>query len=124
MLLFELMEKLPANLKLDWSLYKQRCGDVNLRVFAQYMSVLVRAATDVTLHFGPRPLQQKWDARTEKSGKDKNFCGAHSEENLATFRKEESVDKESSSFSTACLVCKDTDHRVKECAQFAKKKLG
>ncbi|XP_055633808.1 uncharacterized protein LOC129774135 [Toxorhynchites rutilus septentrionalis] len=81
MLLSELVEKLPANLKLDWSLYKQRCGEVNIRIFSQYMSMLVRAATDVTL-FDPRQhvAQQHRAVKPEKLGKDKSFCGSHTVE--------------------------------------------
>lgn len=54
MLLFELVDKLPANMKLYWSLYKQRCAEVNVRAFSHYMATLVRAATDVTLHYEPK----------------------------------------------------------------------
>ncbi|XP_062714236.1 uncharacterized protein LOC134291009 [Aedes albopictus] len=124
MLLFELVDKLPANMKLDWSLYKQRCVDVNIRAFSQYMATLVRAATDVTLHYDPKhqPEQQQRGAR---GGKDKTFCGAHSTEAaLKTPAKKECIPgrKEEQS-SPACLVCKDPEHRVKNCSVFAKKPL-
>ncbi|XP_058817813.1 uncharacterized protein LOC131681120 [Topomyia yanbarensis] len=105
MLLFELVDKLPVNTKLDWSLYKERCREVNIRSFSQYMSTLVRAANDVTLHYEPRQPQQQFRP------KDKHFCGAHvAEEPAKTPGK-------------ACLVCKDPKHRVKNCGVFAKKTL-
>ncbi|XP_062557968.1 uncharacterized protein LOC134222837 [Armigeres subalbatus] len=121
MLLFELVEKLPANMKLDWSLYKQRCGGVNLQVFAQYMSTLVRAATDVTLDYGPKPSQSR--QQREKSGKDKHFCGAHSmDESTRSARPtKEFIDKRDSTPGPVCLICKDPKHRVKDCDEFGKK---
>ncbi|XP_065091343.1 uncharacterized protein LOC135712305 [Ochlerotatus camptorhynchus] len=46
--LAELVEKLPANIKLDWALHKQRVLVADLRAFAEYMNVLVTAASSVT----------------------------------------------------------------------------
>lgn len=121
MLLFELVEKLPANMKLDWSLYKQRCGEVNIRSFAQYMQTLVRAATDVTLQYDPRQQQsQQQQTNIEKSNKDKNFCGAHAAEGAA---KMEAVGNATHSSKAACLICKNPDHRVKDCTEFSKKSV-
>ncbi|XP_058816370.1 uncharacterized protein LOC131679655 [Topomyia yanbarensis] len=123
MLLFELVEKLPAHMKLDWSLYKQRCGEVNLRSFSQYMQTLVRAASDVTVNYDPRPqpVQQKRIVK-EKNGKDKNFCGTHSMEDsslMATNKEVSGVTMRPS--SPACFICKNSGHRVKDCSEFDKK---
>ncbi|XP_062556715.1 uncharacterized protein LOC134221537 [Armigeres subalbatus] len=93
------------------------------------MSTLVRAATDVTLHYGPRPIQpQMRELKSEKGGRDKNFCGAHSMEESPTSKKLEKEAKVTLGKSTvtsnpACLVCKDPNHRVKECAEFSSKSL-
>ncbi|XP_058817458.1 uncharacterized protein LOC131680765 [Topomyia yanbarensis] len=123
MLLFELVEKLPAHMKLDWSLYKQRCGEVNLRSFSQYMQTLVRAASDVTVNYDPRPqpVQQQRIVK-EKNGKDKNFCGTHSMEDsslMATNKEASGVTMRPS--SPACFICKNSGHRVKDCSEFDKK---
>ncbi|XP_062557324.1 uncharacterized protein LOC134222196 [Armigeres subalbatus] len=124
MLLFELMDKLPASMKLDWSLYKQWCTVVNILSFSQYMATLVRAATDVTLHCEPKQPQQL-QQRGEKGNKDRNFCGAHSTEEATKVPREEDVickDKTESS-CPLCLICKDPNHRVKNCTVFARKRL-
>ncbi|XP_058827154.1 uncharacterized protein LOC131687123 [Topomyia yanbarensis] len=123
MLLFELVEKLPAHMKLDWSLYKQRCVEVNLRSFSQYMQTLVRAASDVTVNYDPRPqpVQQQRIVK-EKNGKDKNFCGTHSMEDsslMATNKEASGVTMRPS--SPACFICKNPGHRVKDCSEFDKK---
>ncbi|XP_039438455.1 uncharacterized protein LOC120419726 [Culex pipiens pallens] len=118
MLLFELVEKLPPNARLDWSLYKERCEQVNISAFARYMSALVKAASDVTLSYGSKPQQQQTrSTKPDRSGKDKDFCGAHSAEE--TSDKEEAEKKA----TPACFICKDPKHRVKDCAEFAKKML-
>ncbi|XP_058449235.1 uncharacterized protein LOC131429201 [Malaya genurostris] len=79
-LLFELVEKLPAHLKLDWALYKRQYSVVDLRVFAQYMTTIVSAASDVTLVIDSKPVS-KHD-RTEK----KNVVFTHNEEFTKTVR--------------------------------------
>ncbi|XP_038116955.1 uncharacterized protein LOC119769128 [Culex quinquefasciatus] len=121
MLLFELVEKLPANAKLDWSLYKERCSQVNLTTFACYMSALVKAASDVTISYGSKQQQQQTRvAKLDKSGRDKNFCGAHSSEDVSQTPVKEVTEKKA---ALACFVCKDLKHRVKDCAEFGKKTL-
>ncbi|XP_055622405.1 uncharacterized protein LOC129765971 [Toxorhynchites rutilus septentrionalis] len=125
MLLSELVEKLPANLKLDWSLYKQRCGEVNIRIFSQYMSMLVRAATDVTL-FDPRQhvVQQHRAVKPEKLLKDKSFCGSHTvEESSKQGKGPHTPVNQNRSSQPACLLCQDPNHRVKECHLFGRKSV-
>ncbi|XP_062713212.1 uncharacterized protein LOC134290169 [Aedes albopictus] len=118
MLLFELVEKLPAHMKLDWSLYKQRCGEVNIRSFAQYMETLVRAATDVTLQYDPK---QQPRLMKEKIGKDKNFCGTHTTEDSAPVTPKVATEDSKRRSSPACLICQNPEHRVKDCSEFRKK---
>ncbi|XP_052562964.1 uncharacterized protein LOC128092673 [Culex pipiens pallens] len=122
-LLFEMVEKLPDNMKLDWSLYKNRFAVVNVLTFAQYMNTLVRAATDVTPYNVPKPSEHR--DRQEKGGKEKHFCGAHAAEKCSspkTPAKKVEV-KQNNSGGPACLVCKDPKHRVKDCPEFAKKSV-
>ncbi|XP_062698792.1 uncharacterized protein LOC134290273 [Aedes albopictus] len=124
MLLFELVEKLPAQMKLDWSLYKQRCAEVNIRSFAQYMQTLVRAATDVTLQYDPTQQlsAQLQRSSKERFGKDKNFCGTHTSENSTPISQAaEAVRGASRSSNPTCLICKDPEHRVRDCSEFRKK---
>lgn len=42
-LLQELIDKIPAHLKLDWAVYKRKFPLVDLRVFGAYMANLVSA---------------------------------------------------------------------------------
>ncbi|XP_062712096.1 uncharacterized protein LOC134289727 [Aedes albopictus] len=116
MLLFELVEKLPAHMKLDWSLYKQRCAAVNLRTFSQYMQTLVRAATDVTLNYDPTQYQQ----RTLKD--KKSFCGTHTaKEDSEAVMETESAPNASYPTGPTCYICKSPEHRVKDCDEFEQK---
>lgn len=109
MLLTELVEKLPANLKLEWSLHKRGYQVVNLSAFADYMSSLVRAAADVTL-----PTESKLSQYPGKpdKGREKSFFGTHSES--SKFNEMMGVDN-----IRSCFVCKNRDHRVKHCPVFA-----
>ncbi|XP_038113588.1 uncharacterized protein LOC119767877 [Culex quinquefasciatus] len=121
MLLFELVEKLPPSARLDWSLYKERCEKVNVSAFARYTSALMKAASDVTLSYGFKQQQQHTRcAKPDKGGKDKDFCGAHSAEEMPRTLVKEEAEKKA---AAACFVCKDIKHRMKDCAEFAKKAL-
>ncbi|XP_062538391.1 uncharacterized protein LOC134206679 [Armigeres subalbatus] len=116
-LLYELVDKLPANLKLDWALFKQEAPVTNLRTFAQFMSRLVTAAADVTLHIEPRAMQK---VKLEKP-REKIFLGAHAGSkhiNDATKMSGSQGHSGRSENSIVCLVCKDTGHKVRECKQF------
>ncbi|XP_055640368.1 uncharacterized protein LOC129777849 isoform X1 [Toxorhynchites rutilus septentrionalis] len=125
--LFELVEKLPANLKLDWALYKQRHHGSNLTTFAHYMSTMVSAASEVTLNFDSR--------QSSRSGKmeARNFFGAHSTNETSEDKSKEVPSYAFSESNTdvsltrrgipSCLVCKNPDHRVKDCNIFAKMSL-
>ncbi|XP_062703709.1 uncharacterized protein LOC134286152 [Aedes albopictus] len=49
MLLHELVEKLPPQMRMQWSWYKRSIADVNLATFGEFMSELVKTATEVTI---------------------------------------------------------------------------
>ncbi|XP_062717285.1 uncharacterized protein LOC134292262 [Aedes albopictus] len=117
-LLYELVDKLPANLKLDWAMFKQQAPITNLRTFAQFMSRLVTAAADVTLHMDPRTTQR---GKPEKS-REKNFLGAHSGSRRTEYPTKSDVPVGQSTRSgnfVTCLVCKEPGHKVRECKKFA-----
>lgn len=110
-------------MKLDWSLYKQRCGEVNVRAFSQYMQTLVRAVTDVTLNYDQRQQTQPQQRMTKESrSKDRHFCGAHAiEDSSEASQSLEALAVTARTPSPACLICKSPEHRVRYCPEFVKK---
>ncbi|XP_055584778.1 uncharacterized protein LOC129737643 [Uranotaenia lowii] len=118
-LLFELIAKLPTQMQMDWSMFKDQFVEVNLRTFARFMSVLVKAASDVTL-----PARVKPDQRGAKAGRscERNFVHAHSE--VRPYSEEAPVpQRDRNSDSRNCKVCKQADHRVRDCEVFKRKDL-
>ncbi|XP_058816014.1 uncharacterized protein LOC131679323 [Topomyia yanbarensis] len=120
-LLFELVEKLPGNLKLDWALHKQRYDAVNLQTFAQYMTTLVSAASQVTLHIDTK--QQR--VGKQEKGKERSFCDAHVSDEVSNAAVDERYLETEQRRATRpeCFVCKQVDHRVKNCPRFVKMAL-
>ncbi|XP_055643306.1 uncharacterized protein LOC129779701 [Toxorhynchites rutilus septentrionalis] len=113
-LLQELVDKLPANLKLDWVAFKRQFAAVDLRVFGRYMANLVSAAAEVTLTLDPRGSKQK---REEKL---KGFVNAHAATSDATADEAPKVESPKAASQISCLVCGNPDHRVKDCDVFKK----
>lgn len=69
MLLHELVEKLPSQLKMQWSWYKRAQVDVNLATFGEFMTELVNTASDVTL-----PLDAQASAEPSREGQAEAVC--------------------------------------------------
>ncbi|XP_055589277.1 uncharacterized protein LOC129741562 [Uranotaenia lowii] len=130
-LLFELMEKLPTNLQLDWALYTMRFEFYDLSTFSSFMSQLVTAASRVTLRIqmpGANSIQR--GSKAEKLN-TRHFLGVHTE--LDSFPEDaESGFGERNHISTgnrpfvksesqagpSCFICKNPDHRVRDCSEF------
>lgn len=110
-LLQELVEKIPAHLRLDWALYKRQFAAVDLRTFATYMSTLVAAASDVTINADSRQSQPTRNDR----GKEKFFLNTHS---AAEMSKKDC--KEENMSGVVCLACNGPNHKVKDCIVFKK----
>ncbi|XP_058449178.1 uncharacterized protein LOC131429147 [Malaya genurostris] len=106
-LLHELVDKLPAHLKLDWAVFKRQYVIVDLRLFGSYMNNLVSAAADVTLSIELSPSP----SRPMKNDRIKGFLNAHSATPTAQLEKQ----RES---TVSCLVCNKQNHKVKECDTF------
>ncbi|XP_055528011.1 uncharacterized protein LOC129720559 [Wyeomyia smithii] len=112
-LLQELVDKLPANIKLDWALTKQRYPVVDLRIFAEYMSVIVSAASSVT------SVVEPCAQRTERHN-GKSFVNPHTLENV-TDREYTNVDeskRQTARSERPCMVCQDVGHKPKDCTVF------
>ncbi|XP_062545514.1 uncharacterized protein LOC134212033 [Armigeres subalbatus] len=107
-LLYELVEKLPPQLKMQWSYFKNRWSHANLATFSAFMSELVVMASDVTL-----PI----DAKFGHAGKDKPKLFTHSEDtqpilpSIAEKNEADSVNK-------TCLYCAEINHEIANCAEF------
>ncbi|XP_062703497.1 uncharacterized protein LOC134285955 [Aedes albopictus] len=107
-LLQDLVDKLPANIKLDWAMYQRHVPVVDLRAFGTYMTTIVSAASKVTLYAEPSTKPEK------PKGKEKGFVNAHSTE----------PDKEETSGMSVgyrpkpCLLCKTEGHKVRDCERF------
>ncbi|XP_029717444.2 uncharacterized protein LOC115260593 [Aedes albopictus] len=117
-LLQELVDKLPANLKLEWVTFKRQFAVADLRVFSRYMANLVSAAAEVTLTLDPKGSKPK------REEKQKGFVNAHATPSGAVTavkpKGESTKAVPPTSLSITCLVCGDPDHRVKECGAFKK----
>ncbi|XP_055605793.1 uncharacterized protein LOC129753966 [Uranotaenia lowii] len=127
-LLFELVGKLPHHLQLDWAIYRQRCTRKDLQGFASYMSIIASAASDLTIKIDS--FDNKRGGRNDKWNQN-NFCGAHMTEETSCEVEEAMSSADSSrlgevqkqspfKYQPTCLICKDPDHRLKECPEFKK----
>ncbi|XP_062537985.1 uncharacterized protein LOC134206298 [Armigeres subalbatus] len=77
-LLHDLVDKLPANIRLDWALYKQRMVVTDLETFSNYMSAIISAASDVTRY---SDVEVPRATRIEKQkSKEKSYVNMHSAE--------------------------------------------
>ncbi|XP_062713931.1 uncharacterized protein LOC134290753 [Aedes albopictus] len=111
-LIEELVEKLPANIKLDWAMHKQRVPYADLRAFADYMNVIVTAASSVTpvLTKSEKP-KGKVEIHTVNTRKDKVI-------NKSTVEPSNQAGTE-----RPCVVCQNTGHKPKDCSTFKSKTL-
>lgn len=72
-LLRDLEKKLPANICLDWAIYKRRAEVVNLETFSEYMTTIISAVSDVTRYCDLDLAKFKYKEETNK-----NFENTHS----------------------------------------------
>ncbi|XP_062712131.1 uncharacterized protein LOC115266788 [Aedes albopictus] len=119
MLLHELVEKLPSEMKMQWSWYKRSQTDVNLATFGEFMDELVTTASDVTLPTEPQVQQ----FRSGQTGRDKQKLYVHVEST-----DEQSVTQTtdgrpkstlwSGGSNKSCYYCSNEEHVVSDCPQF------
>ncbi|XP_062535741.1 uncharacterized protein LOC134204945 [Armigeres subalbatus] len=112
-LLHELVEKLPSQLKMQWSYFKNRYTCTNLAVFSAFMAELVVMASDVTL-----PLEAiSLNTKNQKPVKDKPKLFVHSDDPPERKLQE----KESASSVLAkktCVYCDNANHEIAQCRLF------
>ncbi|XP_062699445.1 uncharacterized protein LOC134284513, partial [Aedes albopictus] len=123
-LLQELVGKLPANIKLDWALFKQKCPVVDLGTFGDYMAQLVIAASDVAPF---QPSDVPHGNSENRKGKEKLFVNAHSSDNPQDFvdERQRSSSRETKQYpGKPCPICGKPGHKVRECEDFKNCSLG
>ncbi|XP_062698658.1 uncharacterized protein LOC134284186 [Aedes albopictus] len=117
-LLRDLVDKLPANIRLDWALYKKRVVAADLETFSTYMSAIISAASDVT-NFSE--IEATRPIRSELKPKEKAFMNVHnSEDNYKQVKGPKGDDSRNKNVVAVkpCFVCEKLGHRVKECFMF------
>ncbi|XP_058458201.1 uncharacterized protein LOC131434928 [Malaya genurostris] len=118
MLLQELVDKLPASLKMQWGTFKQAYTNVNLATFNGFMSGLVNLASELCIDVVSVQNYQQ-SQRTEKQ-KQKEKLFTHSSV-LPSTSKDRSVEE---STSKACAYCGKDDHQIINCRGFKSLDVG
>ncbi|XP_055842512.1 uncharacterized protein LOC129909456 [Episyrphus balteatus] len=104
-LLQELVEKLPAQIKLNWGLYKQSVSCVDLSVFNNWLSSYATAASEVT-YTVPQSFENKINKKT------KAFINVHQDE------------KPQSKEENKCISCDNNCKSLAICTNFSKLPLS
>ncbi|XP_055623138.1 uncharacterized protein LOC129766589 [Toxorhynchites rutilus septentrionalis] len=103
-LLMELVEKLPAHVKMEWASFMQRFPEVNLKTFGTFMDGIVVSASKVTRYTGGYGKGASVDKSTTKNRGSIN-----------THVSQPEVPKKE---DKPCGVCKRRGHRVRDCDNF------
>lgn len=102
-LLQELVDKLPAGVKLQWAQHLQNHPVASLQILSQFMTTVVDSVSKVVVYVG-EPIQKH-----EKSKiREKGFLHAHAEANGAG----------AYAATKRCPICTKDDHRVPDCTSF------
>lgn len=113
MLLHELIEKLPASYKMQWSTFKRASPVVNLSTFGNFMTELVNTASDVTL------------PDLSVASKSAKSAGTRNRSKLFTHTEDVPIDDELVGHHLAeqyvvkkCFYCSNVSHEIHECRHF------
>ncbi|XP_058817217.1 uncharacterized protein LOC131680521 [Topomyia yanbarensis] len=103
-LLQEIVDKLPAGVKLQWAQHLQHHPVASLQIFSQFMTTVVEAVSKVVVYVG-EPMSKSEKPRSREKG----FLHAHAEVRGTG---------ETRYVPKRCPVCAKDDHRVADCATF------
>ncbi|XP_055633071.1 uncharacterized protein LOC129773484 [Toxorhynchites rutilus septentrionalis] len=107
MLLNELVDKLPTNIRLDWALYQRQILLPDLLTLGEFMSSIVSPVS----HIVPPAVRS---SQKYEQAKGKGFINAHAiENNSSTFGSSDSQPK-------PCPVCQRSGLKVMDCFEFKK----
>ncbi|XP_055632837.1 uncharacterized protein LOC129773265 [Toxorhynchites rutilus septentrionalis] len=119
----ELVEKLPVNIKLNWSLFKRTRPIVDLSTFGSFMDEIVVAASDVTFTHdidGQRACKQG-----KQKPKEKLFVNAHNTEKSTQYPTSGSNNLNRKEYQPKpCTACEKEGHKIKDCTTFRNLTLG
>ncbi|XP_062710279.1 uncharacterized protein LOC134288687 [Aedes albopictus] len=104
-LLQELVEKLPASVKMQWAQHLVQFPEATLQTFSSFMTSVVESVSKVVVYTGQRSEKAK--------PREKGYVHSHVE---TTEPEEQSQFKSES--PKPCLVCSKGSHRVKDCEAF------
>ncbi|XP_053691758.1 uncharacterized protein LOC128740249 [Sabethes cyaneus] len=113
MLIQELVEKLPASTKMEWVRHKRQEKHVTLRTLADFLSEIVRDASEVTMfHEVPSTMLENRLSKKFRNNRE-GYVQSYSAVSDAE-------DSELQQRRIPCPMCDRTDHRIRNCADFRK----
>ncbi|XP_058456625.1 uncharacterized protein LOC131434022 [Malaya genurostris] len=119
LLLQELVNKLPATIKLNWAIFKRQHDTVDLTTFGCYMDQIVIAASEVTFPNETEGSRINQIERQKLNGK--LYVNAHTSESCLSKDHHKLEGKENK--PKPCVVCQSEGHRIKDCPAFHKMRL-
>ncbi|XP_055543471.1 uncharacterized protein LOC129729018 [Wyeomyia smithii] len=105
-LLDELVDKLPAAIKLEWVRHKRTCVKPTLKEFGEFMDRLVEDASKVTTLLPPKKVTDQ-----PEKGKQNQKAHVHAHGDNIGWQSNPLPKK-------PCSVCSKLDHRVRNCDKF------
>ncbi|XP_055542959.1 uncharacterized protein LOC129728541 [Wyeomyia smithii] len=115
MLLQEMVDRLPPNLKLQWASFKRSYHTVDLEAFNNFMTELVTMASEVVLVVDPvQQSSTKSDKNRRENAKERLFV--HQQAHLTS---DSGANRSQQMYaSKLCSHCNQKDHRIAECQKF------
>ncbi|XP_058817768.1 uncharacterized protein LOC131681077 [Topomyia yanbarensis] len=113
MLVQELVEKLPPNCKLDWVRFKRGKVETPLRMFTDFVTDIVSDVSEVA-EFSTLSLREPV---RQTIGRAKKNEFVHLHESSAKYG------GSGGKGSSACWVCKQTDHLIRNCDEFRRMRV-
>lgn len=115
-LMQELVDKLPTNIKIEWARYKQRLVIVDLSTFGKWLHELAETISIVTEPTITKPPERKFENKSEpKAKKDSNQSYAHQGNQSVNVHWGTSQDTTKNS---SCKICQKKCQSIEECPVF------
>ncbi|XP_062699634.1 uncharacterized protein LOC115257830 [Aedes albopictus] len=120
-LLQEMVDKLPANFKLEWVRFKKIVPHVSIRTFGDFMEQLMEEASEVTF---VNPTAETSAKQERRSAKEKGFVHAHSDAAVASIDDKLRKLTIQVSEDKPCAICSKVGHRARNCEEFRRLTVG
>lgn len=99
----ELIDKLPAHIKINWAMYKQHITTpTDLSTLGNWLFDLAKATSEVTITSFNESSENKYEP---KFSKDKKYINLHTNDTMQT-----NVHN--------CVICGNGQHNLAECEKF------